>query len=78
MGKHSAPVEGAKMELRPYTVTVNGTRTTLLLTDRDAAARGLLPAPEPEVEVKPAPTPANKSRRPSRKAVTSRGPASAS
>lgn len=43
------------MSLKPYTVTVNGMETTLLLSDEDAKNRGL-------VAEKKAPAPANKAR----------------
>lgn len=58
--------------MKRYDVTINGNRTTLLLSDADAAARGLVPvadpAPEPKAEVPTkAKTPANKSRKPANK-----------
>ncbi len=57
--------------MRRYDVVIDGNRTTLLLSDADAAARGLLTAPtpaaaEPVVEHK-AKTPANKARKPATK-----------
>lgn len=56
--------------MRRYDVVIDGNRTTLLLSDADAAARGLLTAPapaaEPVVEHK-AKTPANKGRKPATK-----------
>lgn len=47
--------------MKRYTVTINGIRTTLLLSDADAEARGLT-AEEPKAKA-----PANKSRQPSNK-----------
>lgn len=47
--------------LKKYDVVINGTQTTLLLTDEDAKARGLYVDPKP-VEVKQAPAPLNKAR----------------
>lgn len=55
--------------MKRYDVTINGVQTTLLLSDEDAAARGLVaaaPAPKAEVPTK-AKTPANKSRKPANK-----------
>ena len=55
--------------MQRYDVTVNGNKTTLLLSDADAKARGLTAAeaPEPvEVDTK-AKTPANKGRKPATK-----------
>lgn len=47
------------MALKPYKVTVYGHETTLLLSDEDAKAQGLLKA---KPETKQAVKPANKSR----------------
>lgn len=56
--------------MQRYDVIVNGTATTLLLSDADAAKRGLTkPAPAVEVEVKEAKAPANKSRKPANKST---------
>ena len=60
--------------MKRYDVIIGGNRTTLLLSDADAAARGLVPAATPapapkadaEVPTK-AKTPANKSRKPANK-----------
>lgn len=63
--------------MKRYDVIINGFETTLLLSDADAAARGLTAAPEPrqDPESEPEPqkvatkakTPANKSRSPRNK-----------
>lgn len=58
--------------MKRYDVIINGFPTTLLLSDADAAARGLLAAaPAAEPADKPvaakAKTPANKSRKPANK-----------
>lgn len=58
--------------MRRYDVIINGNKTTLLLSDADAAARGLTPAPEPAAEPAKVPTKAktptaNKSRKPANK-----------
>ena len=59
--------------MKRYDVIIGGNRTTLLLSDADAAARGLIPVadPAPEPADKPvavkAKTPANKSRKPANK-----------
>lgn len=58
--------------MKRYDVIINGVQTTLLLSDEDAAARGLVhtpaPAPAPKAEVPTkAKTPANKSRKPANK-----------
>lgn len=58
--------------MRRYDVTINGIKTTLKLSDADAAARGLTPADEPTPEAAKVPTkaakaPANKSRKPANK-----------
>ena len=53
--------------MQRYDVEINGTKTTLLLSDADAKARGLTPKAEPTVTTK-AKTPANKSRKPVNKA----------
>lgn len=58
--------------LKRYDVIVFGNRTTLLLSDADAAARGLLPvpAPQPKADVPTkAKTPANKARKTANKSV---------
>lgn len=68
--------------MKRYDVTINGNRTTLLLSDADAAARGLFPAPAPTsapaaptgpVQNGPVPakakTPANKARKTANKAT---------
>lgn len=52
--------------MQRYDVVINGTKTTLLLSDADAQARGLTVAVEPEVTTK-AHTPANKARKPANK-----------
>jgi hypothetical protein len=49
-----------------YDVEINGNKTTLLLSEADAKARGLTAPAEPEVTTK-AKTPANKSRKPANK-----------
>lgn len=55
-------------KLTPYDVIINGQRTTLLLTETDAAARGLTPthqpAPEPQQRSR---TSRNKATKPSTK-----------
>ena len=59
--------------MKRYDVIIGGNRTTLLLSDADAAARGLVPAADPDPEPAPkkvatkAKTPANKGRKPSNK-----------
>lgn len=57
--------------MKRYDVVIDGNKTTLLLSDADAAARGLVPAAEPQPEPEPVPTkaktPANKGRRPANK-----------
>lgn len=50
------------MGLKPYKVTVYGHETTLLLSDADAKAQGLLKEPAKKAETKQAAKPANKSR----------------
>jgi len=60
--------------VKRYEVMVNGVRTTLQLSDADAAARGLLKAAHPSAQPEPAPeskakVPANKSRQPANKAA---------
>ena len=53
--------------MQRYDVEINGNKTTLLLSDSDAAARGLTPQqPKAEVDTK-AKTPANKNRKPANK-----------
>lgn len=52
--------------LKRYDVMIGGNRTTLLLSDADAAARGLTATAEPAVTTK-AKTPANKGRKPANK-----------
>lgn len=55
--------------MKRYDVIIGGNRTTLLLSDADAAARGLIPVadPAPEPVAVKAKTPANKSRKPANK-----------
>lgn len=56
--------------MKRYDVTINGCRTTLQLSDADAAARGLLgaaPATEEPQAATKARTTANKSRTPRNK-----------
>lgn len=75
-----------KMEggpVKPYNVEINGTPTTLLLSDEDAKERGLKAADV--VKVKPEPdddepegkgrTPANKARTPAQKRADTAGKA---
>jgi hypothetical protein len=54
--------------LKSYDVVVNGMKTTLRLSDEDAAARGLTASTEPAKPASPVKaksrTPANKSRTP--------------
>ena len=50
------------MALKPYNVTVNGHETTLLLSDEDAKAQGLLTEKPASVAKKAAKKPANKAR----------------
>jgi hypothetical protein len=57
----SGSSKGAQM-LKPYKTTVNGYETTLLLSDEDAKAQGLLKEPAKKAEAKQAPKAANKSR----------------
>ena len=57
--------------MKRYDVIISGNKTTLLLSDADAQARGLIPAEpvpadESDVDTK-AKTPANKGRRPANK-----------
>lgn len=52
--------------VKRYDVVINGVATTLLLSDADAAARGLVPASDPAPVAK-AKAPANKSRTPRNK-----------
>lgn len=56
--------------MKRYDVVIDGNKTTLLLSDADAAARGLTGTPEPAAP-EPVPakakTPANKARRPANK-----------
>lgn len=52
--------------MKRYDVVINGVATTLLLSDADAAARGLVPASDPAPVAK-AKAPANKSRTPRNK-----------
>lgn len=49
------------MALKKYDVVVNGVETTLMLSDEDAKASGLLKAES--AEKKAAPKPANKARK---------------
>ena len=56
--------------MKRYDVVVNGVKTTLLLSDADAAARGLTPIAEKASAApadKAAPAAANKSRTPRNK-----------
>lgn len=57
--------------MKRYDVIIDGNHTTLLLSDRDAAARSLTavaePTPAPTVEPKAAKAPANKARKPANK-----------
>ena len=58
--------------MKRYDVIIGGNRTTLLLSDADAAARGLVPAPAPQPKADvptKAKTPANKTRKPANKAA---------
>lgn len=52
--------------MQRYDVIINGNRTTLLLSEADAAARGLTASSAPQDDAVPAKakTPANKSRKP--------------
>ncbi|AGI12954.1 hypothetical protein PBI_BUTTERS_7 [Mycobacterium phage Butters] len=62
-------LEGGAVKL--YNVVINGVETTLQLTDRDAAARGLLgaaAAPKAPAPATKAKTPANKAKTPANKA----------
>jgi hypothetical protein len=52
--------------LKRYEVEIDGNKTTLLLSEADAAARGLTVQAEPAVTTK-ARTPANKGRKPATK-----------
>lgn len=52
--------------MKPYEVEIFGNKTTQLLSDADAKARGLLTPVEPKVETK-AKTPVNKGRKPATK-----------
>lgn len=65
-GAQQAPAsgirEGIEMTLKKYDVTVNGVETTLMLSDADAKAQGLL-KDAPKTEAKKAPAPANKARK---------------
>lgn len=51
--------------MKRYDVIIDGNKTTLLLTDADAAARGLTPVAE--ADAKAAKAPANKARKPANK-----------
>lgn len=56
------------MALKKYDVTINGVETSVLLSDEDAKAQGLLKA-APKKDAKQAPAPANKARKaPNKKA----------
>jgi hypothetical protein len=58
-------------DLKLYDVEINGFRTTIQLTEADAAARGLTARPEASRAAEPAPAKAPaKSRRASNKART--------
>ena len=63
--------------MKRYDVIIGGNKTTLLLTDADAAARGLTPAaaPAPEAEAKAVKAPANKARKPANKRAEAAGQA---
>ena len=52
--------------MQRYDVEINGIKTTLLLTEADAKARGLTAPAEPKADTK-AKTPANKNRKPANK-----------
>lgn len=52
--------------MKRYEVEIDGNKTTLLLSEADAEARGLTAQAEPKVENK-AKTPANKNRKPANK-----------
>ena len=62
--------------LKRYDVIIGGNRTTLLLSDADAAARGLTAAADPATDtvVTKAKTPANKGRKPANKSTGALGP----
>jgi len=73
----TTPDQGGSVQ--EYDVVVNGVKTTMLLSDRDAAARGLTPA-EPETADEPeakAHTPENKARTPANKNADKRAEAAA-
>lgn len=53
--------------MKRYDVIIGGNKTTLLLSDSDAAARGLTPAAEP-VDTKTAEPVGNKAKAPANKA----------
>lgn len=55
------------MALKKYDVTVNGVETSLMLSDEDAKAQGLL-KDAPKKQAKQAPAPANKARKAPNKA----------
>lgn len=72
----SAPAErgigsGERVALKKYDVVINGYKTTLQLSDADAAAMGLTPANARSAAVK-AKRPANKSRTPANKSAQGR------
>lgn len=61
--------------MKRYDVIIGGNLTTLLLSESDAAARGLTPVAEKSADTvtTKAKTPANKARKPSNKSVTATG-----
>ena len=61
--------------MKRYDVTIGGNKTTLLLSDADAAARGLTPAAAPAPEAKAVKAPANKARKPANKRAEAAGQA---
>lgn len=61
--------------MKRYDVTIAGNRTTLLLSDADAAALGLTAVTEPAPEAKAVKAPANKSRKPANKRAEAAGQA---
>jgi hypothetical protein len=72
----AAPAErdigsGERVALKKYDVVINGYKTTLQLSDADAAAMGLTPANARSAAVK-AKRPANKSRTPANKSAQGR------
>lgn len=55
------------MALKPYKTTVNGTETTLMLSEADAKEQGLFKEPAKKAAAKQAPKAANKARTASNK-----------